>query len=71
MATVLLRRAGVAVLLATDDDGSTAVVHWGADLGDLDADEQATVAAMTLPPAPHSALDRPVRVGLVPGGARG
>ena len=36
--TLHLRASGVSVLLALSPDLLPRVVHWGADLGDLDAD---------------------------------
>jgi alpha-galactosidase len=47
------------------------VLHWGADLGELDgADVEALVAART-PTRPHSALDRPRWSGILPDSAAG
>lgn len=70
-APVLLRRAGVSVLLAGGANLPWAVLHWGADVGDLDTDELITAGRLTTPHVPHSALDRAVRVGLVPESSRG
>ncbi|QNN53625.1 alpha-galactosidase [Nocardioides mesophilus] len=78
--TVHLRRAGTSVLLALPahpdatgaPDGSLpAVVHWGADLGDLTNEAAAAVERATRPVVPHSALDRAFRLPLLPQPARG
>ena len=71
MTTTLLRRAGVAVLLAHADDALPAIVHWGADVGDLDGPARDDLVRALAPHVPHSALDEPVRVGLIAEPARG
>ncbi len=71
LSPVLLRRAGVSVLLAGGADLPWAVLHWGADLGDLATDDLLAAVRLSTPHVPHSALDRAVRVGLMPEPARG
>lgn len=68
---VLLRRDGVSVLLTGGADLPWAVVHWGADLGDLATDDLLAAVRLSMPHVPHSALDRAVRVGLLPESSRG
>lgn len=70
-ATVHLRRAGVSLLVAPDDDGVPAVVHWGADLGDLDDVALDELVAARRPGIPRSSFDTSRRTGLVPDPARG
>ncbi len=69
--TVLFRRAGTSLLLAGGGVDPFGFVHWGADLGDLDRTDQEAAVAVTVPPVPHSSLDRPGRVGLLPEASRG
>ncbi len=66
------RAAGTSLLLAACGDGPVPVLlHWGADLGDLgDADIAALVTART-PTVPHSALDAPRFLGVLPETASG
>lgn len=70
------RAAGTSLLVVTPADGAAAtaetgptvpvVLHWGADLGELGpADVEAFVAART-DWTPHSALDAPSWVGVLP-----
>lgn len=65
MTTHLLRRDGVALLLDATGPGLPALVHWGADIGDLDADGREELVRALRPHVPPSALDEPTRVGLV------
>ena len=69
--TVHLRRAGVSLLVAPDDDGVPVVVHWGADLGDLDDAALAALVAARRPGISHSAFNTARRTGLVPDPVRG
>ena len=71
MTPTLLRRDGVAVLLDHTGDGLPAVVHWGADPGDLDEAGRAELVRARRPHVPHSALDEPVRAGLLAEPAHG
>ena len=65
--TVLLRAAGTGLLLDTSGPGLPAVVHWGADPGDLDAAARAALVRAVVPGVPHSALDDPWPFTLLPG----
>ncbi|MDH2443960.1 alpha-galactosidase [Amnibacterium sp. CER49] len=60
-----LANGGVALYLDTTGDDPV-VVHWGADLGDVDLDP-----ALLLPPVAHSMFDDPVRPSLLPQLSRG
>lgn len=70
-AAIHLRRAGVSLLVAPDDDGVPVVVHWGADLGDLDDEALDELVAARRPGVPRSAFDTARRTGLVPDPVRG
>jgi alpha-galactosidase len=68
---VQLRAAGVSVLLDLSPDGPPAVLHWGADPGELDADGRRALAAELAPGTTTNAPDLPVRVSLLPEGSTG
>lgn len=61
-----LRAAGACVVLDVTGPALPRVLHWGADLGDLDADGLQALAAASVPATPRSALDRGLRVPLLP-----
>ncbi len=63
---VLLRSAGVAVVLDASGPGVPAVLHWGADLGDRVPDPSVWSAAR-----PHSAVDVVPQLTLLAGGVGG
>ncbi len=42
------------------------IIHWGADLGDLDTDRLEELAEQSVPPVGPSSIDSPLRVTLVP-----
>lgn len=65
-AAVHLRAAGVSVLIACGDGHLPVVAHWGADLGDLDADGVAEVLRAGVPPLAANTVDEPLPVGLLP-----
>ena len=63
---IVLRAGGVAALLATQDSGLPAVLHWGADTGEITEDDfRALERADRMPIAPNQP-DEPVRVGVLP-----
>jgi alpha-galactosidase len=66
-----LRAAGVSVVLAPADSGAPVVLHWGADLGELDSDGLDAFARARRPGVPHSALDKPRDRTAVPTGVEG
>lgn len=74
-----LRGGGVSLLLSVPAEGSAGTagvglpvfLHWGADLGDLDAHALAGIGAALAPPIPNSTATAPVRPTLLPGRADG
>jgi alpha-galactosidase len=61
-----LRGAGVSVLLTPSPSGAAVLRHWGADLGDLTEGDLAAIADLHRPGVPHSALDAPRYVSVLP-----
>lgn len=68
---VLVRAAGVALLLDTRGDDLPRVLHWGADPGPLDRAACVRLADDLAPAVPNSALDEPWPFTLLPGQADG
>ena len=68
---VLLRAAGVGLLLDLRGDGVPQVLHWGADPGPLDAVARRRLADALVPGVPPSSLDDPWPFTLLPGQADG
>ncbi len=66
---VHLQGGGVSLLLDARGPGLPSVVHWGADLGQDCSPDGLTLAGV--PAVPHSALDAPVVVSLLPAAAAG
>ncbi|MFE6965638.1 alpha-galactosidase [Agromyces sp. NPDC057679] len=67
----VVMRAGDVALVLDLGGGLPAVVHWGADCGELDgAGYSALLASSVLPVAP-SEVDEPVRIAILPEHARG
>jgi alpha-galactosidase len=64
------RAAGTSLLLAVcpDEDGgrTPVLLHWGADLGELTGDDVAVYVRARTPSRPHSSLDHPRPVGVLP-----
>ncbi|MCU1664910.1 MAG: alpha-galactosidase [Pseudonocardia sp.] len=69
--SVHLRAAGVSVVLTTDGQRLPAVLHWGADLGELSSADLAVLAAAAVPGTVPNDLDEPTRAGLLPEHAAG
>ncbi|GAA1304884.1 alpha-galactosidase [Pseudonocardia xinjiangensis] len=69
-APVHLRAAGVSVVLATDGR-LPAVLHWGPDLGELDASDLSAIATAAVPGTVPNDLDEGARVGILPEQASG
>ncbi len=69
--SLLLRSAGVAVLLDTAGEGLPRVLHWGRDPGPLDDEACRQLVADLAPAVPHSGLDEPWPLTLLPGQADG
>ncbi len=67
-ARIVLRdeAGGVAVLIDVSAGGLPAIVHWGADLGDLDPAAFAQVALAQQPSVEQNSVDQVVRCSLVP-----
>ena len=66
-----LRAAGVSLLLDARGAGVPAILHWGRDLGDLDARELASLADALVPGISPSSIDVPFRLTITPGFADG
>src|SRR5690606_2404417 len=60
-----LRAGGASVVLTTDGERLPAVLHWGADLGDLTAADLAELARAGVPAPVPNDLDRPTRAGIL------
>ncbi|GAA4982081.1 alpha-galactosidase [Kineococcus glutinatus] len=63
---VHLRAAGVSLVCDLPPDDLPAVLHWGADLGDVDADVLRDLALEVSPLLEHT-VDVPVRLSVLPG----
>jgi alpha-galactosidase len=68
---VLLRAAGVALLIDTRGSELPRVLHWGADPGPLDADARRRLADDLEPAVPNAGLDGAWPFTLLPGQAEG
>ena len=68
---VHLRVPGVSLLVDARGDDLPEVVHWGADLGQLDGDARRAVCESAVPAVPSNTLDLPRRVELLPQHATG
>jgi alpha-galactosidase len=67
MSVVLLRAAGVGVVVDLSGPLLPRLLHWGGDPGPLDAHALEQLAADLVPGVPHSALDQPWPLTLLPG----
>lgn len=63
---VNLRAAGAGLVLDARGAHTPVIVHWGADLGDLDEAALATLAGAAVPAVPPSSVDHPLRLSLLP-----
>ncbi|HSN12655.1 MAG TPA: alpha-galactosidase [Propionibacteriaceae bacterium] len=63
---VLMRRDGVAVVLDVTHGRLPAIVHWGADLGDLTGEDVATLALTGVRAIDTNRIDVPQRQSLLP-----
>ena len=70
-APLLLRASGVGILLDVGGPGLPRVLHWGADPGALDESDRRTIATALRNGLPHSGLDDPWGVSVLPGQADG
>ena len=65
-AVVALRAASVGVVLDILDGHLPAIVHWGADLGDLTASDALAMVRTGVQPVVANLVDEPVRLSLLP-----
>lgn len=63
---LVLRSNGVALLLIADDQSLPRVLHWGADLGEITADQFTTLLSCDQMPVTPNAPDQSLVVGLIP-----
>ncbi|MDO5083109.1 MAG: alpha-galactosidase [Arachnia propionica] len=63
---IAARAAGVALLIASHEDGMPQVVHWGSDPGELDEDRFDALAAGAAWMRTGNGMDEALRVGVVP-----
>ena len=63
---VLLQGDGVALLLELSGGRLPAILHWGAELGDLSAADAAGIAAVTAPSNAANTIDRVTRLSVLP-----
>ncbi|MEJ5946676.1 alpha-galactosidase [Pseudokineococcus basanitobsidens] len=68
---VHLRAGGVSVVLSTQDGRMPSVLHWGADLGDVTADDLSALRRAAVPGVVNNDVDVPLPVGLLPEMATG
>lgn len=61
-----LRAPGSSFVLDARGTGVPVIVHWGADLGDLNASDLVAVADATIPGVPPSSIDSPLRLSILP-----
>ncbi|MFD6566459.1 alpha-galactosidase [Micromonospora profundi] len=66
MTILHLRRAGTSLVLDARGPGLPRVVHWGGDVGDLDADGLRHLVDATVPPVVPSSFDEPPVLSLLP-----
>ncbi|RKN38408.1 alpha-galactosidase [Micromonospora endolithica] len=66
MTIVHLRRARTSLVLDARGAGLPRVVHWGADLGPVPADDLPALVDATVPPVAPSSFDAPTVLSLLP-----
>jgi len=66
-----LRAAGSSLVLDARGTRLAAIVHWGADLGDLDDGALTALADACVPAVGPSSIDEPLRLSVLPGLAEG
>ncbi|SCG69852.1 alpha-galactosidase [Micromonospora halophytica] len=71
MTIVHLRRARTSLVLDARGEGLPRVVHWGADLGPLPADDLPALVAATVAPVVPSSFDAPTVLSLLPEASAG
>jgi alpha-galactosidase len=65
-ALIHLRAAGVSLLLDATEGRLPAVLHWGADLGELRPDDAVALAIAAVPPRVNNTVDEPIRLAILP-----
>lgn len=65
-ALIALRAGGVSLLLDVADSGLPAVLHWGADLGQIADSDHASLRRAQQMPVINNSIDEPLRVAIVP-----
>ena len=65
-AIVHLRAEGVSVLVDLTAGRLPSILHWGDDLGALDADDAPALLASAIRPLASNIVDPPIRVALLP-----
>ncbi|WP_336215456.1 alpha-galactosidase [Nonomuraea sp. LPB2021202275-12-8] len=63
---VHLRAGGVSLVVDTRGSGLPRVLHWGADLGALDATDLLALSAVSIPPTGFGPVDQVVPLSIVP-----
>ncbi|GAA1449076.1 alpha-galactosidase [Leifsonia poae] len=63
---VHLRASGVSVLLDLRGGLLPSIVHWGADLGGIGADEAIALAVAGVAPQANNTVDEPLRLAILP-----
>ncbi|MCI4065083.1 alpha-galactosidase [Micromonospora sp. R77] len=71
MSIVHLRRARTSLVLDARGPGLPRVVHWGADLGPVPADDLPALVDATVPPVVPSSFDAPTVLSLLPEASAG
>ncbi|WP_104178319.1 alpha-galactosidase [Cryobacterium sp. Y50] len=66
MSIPYLRAAGTSLVLDARGTGVPVIVHWGADLGDLNGAMLTTLADTSVPAIAPSSIDVPLRLTLLP-----
>lgn len=61
-----LRRGGVSIVVTVSEGRLPRILHWGADLGDLDDDAMAAIERAAQPPRGDTAIYAPQPVPLLP-----
>ena len=70
-ARVVLRSAGVALLISAGQDGMPEVVHWGTDLGEVTEAEFEALRLGSAWMVPGNSVDLNPRLGIIPEGRYG
>jgi alpha-galactosidase len=68
---VVLRAGGCSLLLDVSGPLLPRVLHWGADLGDVSPGDVETLRALWTTPLPHSSVDEPMMLTLLPAETEG